>query len=90
MQLRVTSSPSFSTTVTATLTINGVSGAFMVTTQSASQATISTSLDTPDNPSVVSQTVTFTATVTGNGPTGTVTFSNGALVLCAAVPLAIG
>ncbi len=41
------------------------------------------------NPSTVGSSVTFTATVTGNAPTGTVVFKDGASVIagCAAQPL---
>jgi hypothetical protein len=42
------------------------------------------------NPSVVGQSVTFTATVTGTTPTGTVQFKNGAVNLGAPVTLAGG
>ena len=46
-----------------------------------------TTLTSSVNPSVLSQSVTFTATVVGVAPTGTVTFSDGATVLCSAVAL---
>src|SRR6185503_6144911 len=59
VRLRVVSSPSFSTTTGATLTIGGVNGSFMVTTQSEGQATSSTSVDSSVNPSILGQTVTF-------------------------------
>ena len=50
----------------------------------------STSLASSANPSVLGQSVTFTATVTGNAPTGTVLFMDGAVPLsgCIAVALA--
>lgn len=55
-----------SDTKTATLTVTG-----------ASATTLTSSL----NPSQAGQAVTFTATVTGSSPTGTVTFKDGATVL---------
>jgi Big-like domain-containing protein len=39
------------------------------------------------NPSKPGASVTFTATVTGQGPTGAVTFKDGTTALCSAVPL---
>ncbi len=42
------------------------------------------------NPSVFGQSVTLTATVTGNAPSGTVTFNDGASPLCSAVALVGG
>jgi len=39
------------------------------------------------NPATTRLRVTFTATVTGTAPTGTVTFTDGATVLCANVAL---
>ena len=56
------------------------------------QATTTTSLASSVNPSIVGQSVTFTATVTGGDggtPTGTVTFKNGSVVLGTA-PLSSG
>ncbi|MBK7473416.1 MAG: Ig-like domain repeat protein [Betaproteobacteria bacterium] len=49
-----------------------------------------TSLISSANPGVLGQSVTFTATVTGNAPTGTVLFMDGAVPLagCIAVGLA--
>ncbi len=49
-----------------------------------------TTLSTAPNPSVLGQNVTFTATVTGNAPTGTVLFSVNSVTVpgCATVPLA--
>ncbi len=49
-----------------------------------------TSLGSATNPSVFGQSVTFTATVTGATPTGTVTFKDGATALCSAVALTTG
>jgi hypothetical protein len=48
-----------------------------------------TTLASSLNPSLTGQTVTFTASVTGTGPTGTVAFKDGASTLsgCGAVPL---
>ncbi|HXT05130.1 MAG TPA: Ig-like domain repeat protein [Casimicrobiaceae bacterium] len=53
---------------------------------SPTTTTVSSSL----NPSVVGQTLTFTATVTGNNPTGTVQFSDGGVNLGGPVPLVGG
>ena len=49
-----------------------------------------TSLVSATNPSTFSQSVTFTATVTGQSPSGTVTFNDGATAICSAVPLSSG
>jgi hypothetical protein len=48
---------------------------------SAQAGHTTTTLASSANPSVVGQSVTFTATVTGSFPTGTVTFRDGATVL---------
>lgn len=45
------------------------------------------SLTSSLNPSTLGNSVTFTANVTGQTPTGTVTFKNGTSALCSAVPL---
>ena len=50
----------------------------------------STALSSSNNPSVSGQSVTFTATITGNTPTGTVNFVDGAVPLCANVAVAGG
>jgi hypothetical protein len=42
------------------------------------------------NPAAFGATVTFTATVTGDAPTGSVTFTDGGNPLCAVVPLGAG
>jgi hypothetical protein len=49
-----------------------------------------TTLSSSPNPSAAGQSVTFIATVAGTGPTGTASFSDGAVVLCANVPLVAG
>ncbi len=49
-----------------------------------------TTLASSLNPSTFGQSVTFTATVTGNAPTGSVTFKDGTTVLCSAVGLVSG
>lgn len=46
-----------------------------------------TALVSSVNPSMLGQNVIFTATVSGNGSTGTVTFDDGGSAICAAVPL---
>ena len=53
-------------------------------------ANSSTALATSGTPSVFGQSVTFTATVTGTTPTGSVTFMDGATTLCNAVTLVSG
>jgi uncharacterized repeat protein (TIGR01451 family) len=51
------------------------------------QVTSATALASSFNPSILGQSVTFTASVTGDAPTGSVTFEDGASALCTAVPL---
>ena len=57
----------------------------------ADQVVATTSLASSANPSVSGQNVTFTATVTGNAPTGTVLFQDGTTPLpgCVAVTMAL-
>lgn len=50
-------------------------------------AATTTTLTSSVNPSLPGQSVTFTATITGTAPTGTVTFNDGTTVLCGAVAL---
>lgn len=80
-----------SKTLTATYAgdanFNGKSGTAGLT---VNQATSTTALTSSANPSTFGQSVTFTATVTGNAPTGSVTFKDGTAVLCSAVGLAGG
>lgn len=52
--------------------------------------TTTTALGASGNPSVFGQSVTFTASVTGSSPTGTVTFNDGATALCTSVALSSG
>ena len=73
---------------TATLSSSGQAGV------SISQASSSTSVSASTSTPVVGQPVTYTATVAvappdtnGPAPTGTVTFTNGATVVCSRVPL---
>jgi hypothetical protein len=56
---------------------------------SGGKATSTTTLTSSRNPSIVGGRVTFTARVTGNAPTGTVAFTDGANIMngCNAVPL---
>jgi ribosomal protein S5 len=65
---------SAATTVTATFTL----------LPTATTTTLASSV----NPSISGQSVTFTATVAGGTPTGTVTFKDGSTTLCNAVTLA--
>jgi hypothetical protein len=53
----------------------------------AAGAATTTSLSSATNPSTLGQSVTFTATVTGQSPTGTVTFKEGATTICSPVTL---
>lgn len=53
-------------------------------------AATTTALTPSVNPSQMGQTVTFTATIAPAAATGTVTFTDGAAVLCNAVPIASG
>gem|GEM_PF-1151009 len=57
------------------------------TTTAATLTVASTMLQSSLNPSMFGQSVTFTATISGQNPTGTVTFTSGALTLCTAVAL---
>jgi len=50
--------------------------------QTVNTATAGTALASSQNPSTFNQSVTFTATVTGQSPTGNVTFKDGATVIC--------
>jgi hypothetical protein len=69
-------SPAGSGTVAVTVTTAaGTSAAGPGDQFSYSKATTTTALTSSPNPSAVGQLVTFTARVTGNNPTGTVTFS---------------
>ena len=48
----------------------------VATVQQVNQASTGTGLQSSQNPSTVGQSVTFTATVTGSSPTGTVQFKD--------------
>ena len=73
--------------ITSTATSStGDTSEFSVCAAAVSGAT-STSVASSLNPSTVGQSVTFTATVTGNSPTGTVQFKNGAANLGGPVAL---
>jgi hypothetical protein len=69
---------------------NGGSASAPVSQVIGSKATSTTTLASSLNPSTVGARVTFTASVTGNAPTGTVAFADGANTIskCAAVALA--
>src|SRR6185437_12465857 len=60
-----------------------------VVNSSGATATTTTVVSSP-NPSTVGQTVTFTATVNGNNPTGTVQFRDGGIDLGAPVAMSGG
>ena len=75
-----------STTISATL--DGISGSMVLT---VTPAVTTTTLASSENPSVVGHTVTFTATVGGFTPTGTVTFTvDGGAQVIGPVPLSAG
>jgi hypothetical protein len=82
-------------TITATYsgdaTFNSSAGSVAQTITSAAKLDTTTALTSTPNPSAFGQTVTFTATVTGQGgtPSGTVTFSEGATAL-GTIPLSNG
>ena len=88
--------PAFTTTqirVTITAALGGYSRLTEVEawtgTGSGSSSSSSTTLSSSQNPTKVSQSVTFTATVSGTNPTGTVDFTSGGSTMsgCAAVAL---
>jgi hypothetical protein len=60
---------------------NGGTGNTATATLNVGKASTSVTLTSSQNPSNFGQAVTFTATVTGASPTGTVTFKDGATVL---------
>jgi hypothetical protein len=64
----------------------------LIATYKASVTASSTGLGSSRNPSPAGQSVTFTATVTGDSPTGTVAFQDGGATIggCGAQPLSAG
>lgn len=66
--------------------VNNQTGNFTASALPSSTSALASS----QNPSVSGQAVTFTATVTGSAPTGSVTFNDGGTAVCSAVPLANG
>lgn len=81
--LRILSSASFASTIDVAVTNVGGGGG-------GGPAATTTGVLSSANPSTVGQAVTFTATVTGTSPTGTVQFSDGAVNLGAPVALVSG
>jgi choice-of-anchor C domain-containing protein len=65
--------------------INGAIGGELIVTYGAEATSVA--LGTSANPAVVGGPVTFTATVTGNAPSGFVTFTQEGRELCRAIPL---
>lgn len=59
-------------------------------TQAATLVTTSVVVSTAPNPSTAGASVLVTATVSGTTPTGTVTFTEGATILCSAVAVSSG
>jgi len=77
-----------------TATYNGDTNNAMSTSntvmQQVDQVLGPTSLQSAINPSKFNQSVAFTATVTGESPTGTITFKDGATPICTAVTMTGG
>ncbi|MEP6940567.1 MAG: Ig-like domain-containing protein [Rudaea sp.] len=69
---------------------NNVSSTSPIVTQVITMAATNTLLDSNLNPSTFGQNVTLTATVTGQSPTGTVTFRDNVTPICSAVTLSSG
>jgi len=67
---------------TASTAAGRIPRAYPVPSQLAGSTATTTTLTSVPNPSHLNQNVFFTATVSGQLPTGTVTFSEGATVLC--------
>ena len=75
---------------TATASASNASTASGSATNTIALTTTSTTLVSSLNPSLVGQAVTFTATVSGSTPTGTVTFKDGATTLGTGTPNGAG
>jgi len=75
---------------TATASASNATAASGSATNTIALTTTSTTLVSSLNPSLVGQAVTFTATVSGATPTGTVTFKDGATTLGAGTPNGAG
>jgi len=69
---------------------NNAGSASPTLTQVVNAAASHTALSSSPRPSKFGQAVTFTATVTGQSPTGSVTFNDGAIAVCSSVPLVGG
>lgn len=71
---------------------NGTSAASAPSNSATPQALAAVSLASDANPAGVGAPVTFTATVSGSGPTGTMNFKDGGVTIggCGAVPLVAG
>lgn len=97
--INITFTPSLLTSESATLTFTDNSGDVAGSQQTVDltgtgiKASTITGMTSSANPSVLHQSVTFTATVTPQGsgtPTGTVTFSDGTTAICTAVAMSSG
>ncbi len=78
-------------TITATYSGDGNNAtSFKTLSQTVTAATSGTVIMSSQNPSTFGQSVTFTATVTGTSPTGTVAFTGGGISTCATQALTAG
>ncbi len=90
VKLKLTSSSTYASLVKATLTVGGVAGVFNVTTGPLPASV--TSLTASTTRVGLGKIVTFTASVSGAAPTGTVNFKDGnaSIAACSAVQLVAG
>jgi outer membrane autotransporter protein len=86
-----TPAPGFTGPVTFSYTIgDGIAGASATVTITVAQTVTATILTSSANPSLLGQPVTFTANVSPAPVAGTVSFTDGAVPLCASVPITGG
>ncbi len=94
--LLATAPPYVDSSTGVTITVNsatpGSNGVLTVTVAMGGKAATSTTLGSSANPSAFGTSVTFTATVAGSAPTGSVAFTDGGVSIsgCSAVALAAG
>ena len=79
-------------TVNVTNVVTGPSGSLTLSVAMGGKTSTTTTLASSANPSIVGASVTFTASVTGSAPTGTVAFTDGGTTIsgCGAVALPTG